>query len=181
MMPLVLLDGKAVSGFEILIVETIRDANEFDTATVTVRMPAGAIPYMLKQTAQITLTANDGLVFSGKVSGVEPSRDPTRIKIRCRSLTRNTPNYVASSDRSLIDSISRAEEFGNGLYLTINMSQETVRVLYDVYQTKEVPLDWGTFVGQIFGVRRRYTPMQAPEVNLKLYASDLRSPGPKFR
>lgn len=185
MLPTVLLDGAEIASEDISGVKTFHDLGLPDSATITLNYQDGPIPYRIRQSIQVNLWANSGLLFRGEIVGVSPGRryfgDGT-LELRCRNKQRAS-NSTANNDQAFIESVyqleypTRDERYAE---VTVDSSRERVNMEYDLSWTKDIPLKSrkDRFIGKIMGVDRDYARGRVgPNITLRMYTGKL----PPFR
>jgi hypothetical protein len=185
MVPSVLWEGSEVANNDVVGVKTFRDLGLVDGATIQLYFQGGPIPYQVRQSIQVNLSANSGLLFRGEIVGVSPGRpdrEARTLELRCRNKLRASSS-TANSDETFIDQVYRFEyQTRDERYaeVTIQGSRERVNVQYDLSWTKDIPLKSvgrkDRFVAKITGVDREYSwAWGGPYTTLRLFTGDLAS------
>lgn len=203
MVPVVMLDGKAIDINLINTVKTEREFNKPDMATIWLNWPYDQIPFRLRQIAQIDLTSRGGTIFTGYLDGFEPAKGSYGNKglvLRCRSSAFSPPStfnpdsgfpdVIQAKDiayRPSFDDVS-----GDSVavvVLDVKYSVETTRVLYELNWPKKIPFDGlqgnstqpylrnGVFSGFIIAVGRTYSWRAGPELRIMLSSERRWYPG----
>src|ERR1700709_1971184 len=99
MVPSVLWEGSEVDTMNVVGVKTFRDLGLLDGATIQLYFQGGPIPYRVKQSIQVNLSANSGLLFRGEIVGVSPGRpyrEARMLELRCRNKQRASSSTANS-------------------------------------------------------------------------------------
>ena len=191
MIPAVLVQNKAVAPTDVLEVHTFRDIGMPDYARISLKQPAGTLPYRSKQAVEVNLAPNGDQIFSGEIHEIEPAPKGKAIVLKCKS--KGAPSIITvSPDPVMIDSFTSVtffrpyleeikerhdtpsgEAFLDHLEMKIGKSKETLRLLYELnwFKITQFPVREGAFFeGRITSIERFYSPLEAPVVTLAMFA-----------